>query len=228
MPERAFTVGLAKVATHPVREWWLDVQIENREIVPTFGGAIIAANHLSFIDSMLLMYGLGRHVSFLGKVEYMDSPITRAVFPAVGMIPVDRTGRGLGGTLRETRRRLEAGELVGIFPEGTRSRDGLLHAGHSGVAHLALATGCPIVPVGIVGTDAAMPINEHRLHRTPITIRVGPLIGPGSTGSRSPSMQARKDLTEQVMSSIAMLSGQEVADHSALQVGAGGLAESRS
>ena len=206
------TVGAARLATHPLREWWLDVEIENREFVPETGGAIIAANHLSFIDSMLLMYGLGRHVSFLGKVEYMDSPVTRSIFPAVGMIPVDRSGRGLGRTLKEARRRLEAGELVGIFPEGTRSRDGLLHPGHSGVAHLALATGCPIVPIGLRGTNHAMPVNEHRLHRTPISIRVGELIGPGAVVGQRASMRDRLDLTERVMTAIAELSGQQLAD----------------
>lgn len=76
----AFTVG--KSATHPLRNWWLDVTVQNPEAVPNTGGAIIAANHLSFIDSMLLMYGLGRPVSFLGKVEYLDSFATRHLFPA--------------------------------------------------------------------------------------------------------------------------------------------------
>lgn len=198
-----------RAATHPVREWWLDVEIENRSVVPQSGGAIIAANHLSFIDSMLLMYGLGRPVSFLGKVEYLDSVVTRTLFPAVGMIPVDRSGSGVASSLREARRRLENGELVGIFPEGTRSRDGRLHPGHSGVAHLMMATGCPAVPIGIVGTDKALPISERRLRRTPITIRVGPLIGSPPSAGR-PTMRDRLALTEDVMEAIAALSGQQV------------------
>lgn len=202
----------ARAATHPVREWWLDVEIENRDIVPDFGGAIIAANHLSFIDSMLLMYGLGRPVSFLGKVEYMDSFVTRTVFPAVGMIPVDRSGSGLSNTLREARRRLEAGELIGIFPEGTRSRDGQLHPGHSGVAHLSLLTGCPIVPVGIMGTDVANPIGENRLRRTPISVKVGALVAPRHETGRRPSMRDRLALTDEVMASIAALTGQTIVE----------------
>lgn len=198
---------LARSATRPIRNWWLDVEIENREIVPDFGGAIIAANHLSFIDSMLLMYGLDRPVSFLGKVEYMDSLVTRSLFPAVGMIPVDRAGKGLASSLREARRRLDAGELVGIFPEGTRSRDGRLHPGHSGVAHLLLQTGCPIVPVGITGTDVAQPVGSRALRRAPITIRIGPLIGPGRARGRV-TVRDRIALTDEVMASIAALSGQ--------------------
>ncbi len=85
------------LATKPVRERWLDVDVRNAENVPSFGGAIIAANHLSFIDSMMLMYGLDRPVSFVGKAEYLDSFVTRNVFPAIGMIPVDRSRSTLVG-----------------------------------------------------------------------------------------------------------------------------------
>ena len=195
------------LATQPVRERWLDVDIRNAENVPSFGGAIIAANHLSFIDSMLLMYGLDRPVSFVGKAEYLDSFVTRNVFPAIGMIPIDRSGRGLATTLRECRKRLDDGELVGIFPEGTRSRTGHLQEGHSGVAHLSLVSGAPIVPVGIVGTDEALPIGERRLRRSPITINIGRMIGPRPEVGR-PSMRDRLELTDEVMQSIASLSGQ--------------------
>lgn len=217
MERRSVTHAVAKTATVPVRDWWLDVTVENPEIVPDTGGAIIAANHLSFIDSMLLMYGLGRPVSFLGKVEYMDSFMTRHLFPAVGMIPVDRSGRGIGASLKEARKRLEAGELVGIFPEGTRSRDGLLHPGHSGVAHLLLQTGCPIVPVGLVGTDDALPIGSRRLQRDPITVKIGPLIGPPHLGGRRPTMRDRVALTDEVMASIAALSGQTRVDETRVE-----------
>lgn len=215
MRTNTLTFAAARTVTHPLREWWLDVDVQNREIVPETGGAIVAANHLSFIDSMLLMYGLGRPVSFLGKVEYMDSFFTSNLFPAVGMIPVDRSGSGLASSLREARRRLDAGELVGIFPEGTRSRDGRLHPGHSGVAHLLMLTGCPIVPVGISGTDSALPVGERRLRRTPISIRIGPLIGPRHAGQRRPSMRDRLALTDEVMASIAALTGQSVVERNA-------------
>lgn len=204
------TFHAARAATTPLRDWWLDVEVQNKAVVPDSGGAIIAANHLSFIDSMLLMYGLGRPISFLGKVEYMDSTMTRILFPAVGMIPIDRSGSGLASSLREARRRLDDGQLVGIFPEGTRSRDGRLHPGHSGVAHMAMLTGYPIVPVGIIGTDTALPVGKRRIKRTPITINVGPLIGPIPTSGR-PTMRERLALRDNVMASIAGLSGQEIA-----------------
>ncbi len=210
MMRSATTFEAVRAVTHPVRNWWLDVTVENPQNVPRFGGAIIAANHLSFIDSMLLMYSLDRPVSFLGKVEYMDSILTRTLFPAVGMIPIDRSGSGLATTMREVRSRLADGELVGIFPEGTRSRDGKLHPGHSGVAHLSLLTGTPVVPVGIIGTDRAMPVGQRQLRREPVTIRVGRIIGPRPEAGTRPSMRERLALTRDVMDSIASLSGQPI------------------
>lgn len=197
----------ARVITHPVRQWLLDVELCGQGNIPDAGGAIVAANHLSFIDSMLLMYGFGRPVSFLGKVEYMDSFVTRHLFPAVGMIPVDRSGGGLATTLREARSRIANGEIVGIFPEGTRSRNGVPGKAHSGVAHLALATGAPVIPVGIAGTDDALPVGSRVPHRAPISIMVGRPIRPqvSPDGSRS-SMRDRLALTERVMESITALS----------------------
>lgn len=201
--------GLVRIGTHPLRSRWMNIEWSGTENLPEFGGGIVAANHLSFVDSMLLMYGMERPVTFLGKVEYMDSLVTRHVFPAVGMIPVDRSGSGVRRSLQEARRRIEHGELVGIFPEGTRSRDGLLHEGHNGVAHLSLKTGAPIIPIGIAGTDEAMPIGSRLPGRSPVQIRVGAPIGPGAHRGRSASVRVREQLTAEVMDSIAALSGQE-------------------
>lgn len=203
---------VARIGTQPLRSWWMDIDIEGEENIPATGGGIIAANHLSFIDSMLLMYGLGRPVTFLGKSEYMDSMVTRHVFPAVGMIPVDRSGSGIRHSLQIARNRIEAGELIGIFPEGTRSRDGLLHDGHNGVAHLSLKTATPIVPVGIIGTDQAMPVGRRVPGRSRIQVRVGAPIQPERLKGRSATVRMREELTNQVMDSIAELSGQRRAD----------------
>ena len=123
------------------------------------GGAILCPNHVSFLDSAFLMMTVPRRISFVGKAEYMDSWKTKYLFPAMGMIPIDRSGGGssAGGAQRGSRRVLARGELFGIFPEGTRSRDGLLHKGHTGAARLALGTGCPIFPVGVIGTADIQP-----------------------------------------------------------------------
>ena len=129
------------------------------------------------------------------------------------MIPVDRTGRGVAWSLQVAQRLLEAGELVGIFPEGSRSRDGHLHRGHLGAAHLALRTGAPIIPVGIIGSAAAMPVGRRLpVHNGRIIIRVGSPIGLGPHLGRARNAATKQALTDEVMSEIALLSGQAVVD----------------
>ena len=195
-------------ATAPLHRGWLDVRREGLENVPDHGGVIFAANHLSFIDSVLLMYSCRRRATFLGKAEYLTMRATRRLFPAAGMIPVDRSGRGVGRSLGLAVDLLRAGEIVGIFPEGTRSRDGLLHEGHVGVAHLALKSGAPIVPIGIRGTDVAMPPDTIIPRRTPITIRFGAPIDLGRWTGLRPSGVVKREITDEVMDAIAALSGQ--------------------
>ena len=125
---------------------------------PVDGPAILCPNHISFLDSAFLMLTLPRNISFVGKAEYMDSWKTKYLFPALGMIPIDRSGGEKSApALDAAAGVLRRGELFGIFPEGTRSRDGPLHKGRTGAARLALDVGCPIFPVGIVGTDAIQP-----------------------------------------------------------------------
>ena len=108
----------------PLRKYWLDIGLEGVANVPETGGVVLAANHLSFLDSMLLMYSLPRQVSFLGKAEYLAAWRTRKLFTAAGMIPVDRSGRGAVKSLRWASKRLALGQIVGALPQGTRSRDG--------------------------------------------------------------------------------------------------------
>lgn len=202
-----------RLATAPLRRAWLDIDIVGKTNVPTDGPAIIASNHLSFIDSPLLMTELGRPVTFLGKAEYLRGRATRTVFPRVGMIPVDRSGRSVAWSLNVAQERLEAGELIGIFPEGSRSRSGHLHRGHLGAAHLALRTGAPIIPVGIIGSSAAMPVgNKLPVHKGRIIIRVGSPIGLGEYQGRPKNGAAKEHLTQAVMTEIAALSGQAVVE----------------
>ncbi|MEQ8843021.1 MAG: lysophospholipid acyltransferase family protein [Acidimicrobiales bacterium] len=195
-------------ATAPLHRGWLNVDRQGLANVPTHGGVIFAANHLSFIDSVLLMYSCRRQVTFLGKAEYLTMPATRRLFPAAGMIPVDRSGKSVGRSLGLAIDRLKAGEIVGIFPEGTRSRDGLLHEGHVGVAHLALKSGAPIVPVGIIGSDAAMPADSLLPRRSPITVRFGAPIDLGRWTGCRPTGAVKREITDEVMDTIAVLTGQ--------------------
>ena len=198
-----------RIGTWPLRHAWLDVTHEGRENVPTEGGVILAANHLAFIDSLLVMYALPRRVSFLGKSEYLDHPVARRIFPATGMMPLDRTGRLARITLDEATRRLEQGEIVGVHPEGTRSRDGLLGDGHRGVAQLALRADVPVVPVGLIGTGEVQPVGQGvPTFRGKITVKFGAPIGLGRWATARRSATSRRELTDEIMDSIAALSGQ--------------------
>ena len=133
-------------------------EIEGLEHVPEDGGAIVAPNHLSVFDHFAVAAALPRRITYVGKAEYMDSWKTRYIFPALGMIPIDRGGGSAAErALDKAAQLLDSGELFGIYPEGTRSRDGRLHKGHTGAARLALRTGCPILPVGLQGPSRCSP-----------------------------------------------------------------------
>ena len=154
------------------------VHVEGGERLPRRGPAILAANHVSFFDSVVVIMSLRRTVSFVGKVEYLDSWKTRRLLPALGMIPVDRSdGRRAMTALKTASEVLRAGYLFAIYPEGTRSPDGDLHAGHTGAAYLSMATGVPIVPTGIVGTDRVQPTGRESRGRSGLS--------PSGSGHRS-------------------------------------------
>ena len=156
---------------------------------------------------------LRRTLSFVGKVEYLDSWKTRRLLPALGMIPVDRSdGRRAMAALKIASEVLRGGNMFAIYPEGTRSQDGDLHAGHTGAAYLSMATGVPIVPTGIVGTDRIQPPGT-RVPRPfrPVTVRFGAPIDPAAyVGSRR---HRRRLITNDLMAAIQALSGQNQAGH---------------
>ena len=189
-------------------------EVSGIENVPIEGPAIISPNHRSFFDSPLVMTMSPRPVIFLGKAEYMDSRKTKYLFPAIGMVPIKRDARKASMAALETAAELlRAGELVGIYPEGTRTRDGYLHRGHSGVAHLAAMTGAPIIPVGITGTDRVQPIGVSvpRPFRGPVRVRFGEPIQPANYrygGSR----KRRQQMLDDVMAAIAALTDQQRSD----------------
>jgi len=201
---------LGRALSTPLRKAWLNVNHVGLKNVPTHGPVVLAANHLAFIDSLLVMYSLDRPVSFLGKAEYLDHPIARRLFPMTGMLPLDRTGRRSRITLDRANEILVDGGVIGVHPEGTRSRDGLLNPGHRGVAQMALRAGATVVPVALVGTDVAQPVGQVVPNfRSPIEIRYGAPIGLGRWSQNRRSSVARAELTDEIMDSIAALSGQE-------------------
>ncbi|WP_420450425.1 lysophospholipid acyltransferase family protein [Ilumatobacter sp.] len=198
------------IARPAVRRLW-DVEAVGFDRLPVDGPAILCPNHISFLDSVLLLAELPRPVSFVGKAEYMDSALTRRLFPALGMIPIER-GNGAKSlvALDAARTVLERGELFTIFPEGTRSRDGLLHKGRTGAARLALQTGIPVYPVGITGTDAIQPPGARLPRPGPACrIEVGDPIDPARYSDRPSTHVACRSMIDEVMFEIGRLSGRD-------------------
>jgi 1-acyl-sn-glycerol-3-phosphate acyltransferase len=198
----------------PIHRVLWNVEAEGLHRLPPSGGAILCPNHISFLDSAFLMLAVPRRISFVGKAEYMDSWKTKYVFPAMGMIPIDRSGgRSSETALEAAASALARGHLFGIFPEGTRSRDGHLHKGHTGAARLALNTGCPIFPVGVIGTadiqppDAKMP----KLFK-PAQIRIGQPIDLSRYKGRAGDHLVHRELTDELMYEIRELTGQHYID----------------
>jgi 1-acyl-sn-glycerol-3-phosphate acyltransferase len=194
------------------RLWRIDV--EGLDNVPAEGGAIICPNHTSVIDSFFLPAVLPRRITFVGKAEYMDSWKTKHLFPALGMIPIDRGGGSAAERALDTAARvILRGELFGIYPEGTRARDGKLHKGHTGPARLALRTGAPIVPVGITGTrDVQPPDARMPKLRLPVTLRFGAPISVERYADRADDRLVLRQIIDEVMYEIRNLSGQEYVD----------------
>ena len=184
---------------------------EGFENLPDYGPAILCPNHISFLDSVFTMVHAGRQISFVGKAEYMDSWKTKHLFPALGMIPIDRSGGSKSeGALMAAETVLRRGELFGIFPEGTRSRDGMLYKGHTGAARLAMKVGCPILPVGIIGTREIQP-PDTVMPRFGLecTLKIGAPIDVSRYRDRADDHMVLREITDELMFEIQALTGQE-------------------
>lgn len=187
-----------------------NLEIDGAEHVPESGPAILCPNHLSFCDSLFLPAALPRRTWAIGKGEYLDDWKTKHIFPAMGMIPVDRSG-GMAAkrALDAAAGVLEAGKLFMIYPEGTRSRDQKLHKGRTGAARLAQRTGAPIIPVGIVGTLDVQPVGSVSLRPfKDVSVTFAKPIHAGDFGDPNDPRLARK-MTDAVMFEIAQITGQE-------------------
>ena len=193
-------------------------RVEGLENLPSTGPVIVASNHLSFADSMVIPMVVSRKVVFLAKEDYFTGTgvrgaLVRGWFEGIGMVPVDRDDtRSALASLDIALEVLGRGEAFGIYPEGARSRDGRLYRGRTGVAHLALTSGAPVVPVGLVGTDRLQPVGARLPRLVRVTVRFGaPLSFAGRLDGVSPG-RARRAVTDEVMAAIHRLSGQELAD----------------
>ena len=178
---------------------------------------LLASNHLSFFDSVVIPVIAPRKVVFLAKDDYFNGTglkgrAQRAWFEGLGMVPVDRDDtRAALDSLDIALEVLGRGEAFGLYPEGTRSRDGRLYRGKVGVAQLALQSGAPIVPVGLIGTDKLQPVGSRMPKLAKVTIRFGePIRVTGEYDGVAPG-RARREITDRVMTAIQALSGQEEA-----------------
>ena len=188
-------------------------RVEGLAHIPTSGPVLVASNHVSFFDSVVLPLVIPRRVVFLAKAEYFEGTgvrgtLVRAWFEAIGAVPVRRGNHAEAMASLELALDVLRRDLgFGIYPEGTRSRDGRLHRGRTGVAWLALAADAPVVPAGLVGTADVQPVGASRPRIARITVRfAAPLLPSAYAGL--PAAVARRRLTDDVMDAIAALTGQ--------------------
>jgi len=209
---------LKRVLFGPILKVLFRPWVRGIENVPDEGGAIFASNHLAVVDSFFLPLELNREIVFIGKADYftgsgLKGRLIAGFMRGVGTIPVDRSGgRASEAALHTGLRRLQEGKLFGIYPEGTRSPDGRLYRGKTGVARLALESGAPVIPVAMIDTDKAQPTGT----KIPKLIRVGVKIGTPLDFSRYEGMEGDRfvlrSITDEIMYALMELSGQEYVD----------------
>ncbi len=199
-------------------------RIEGLEHVPSSGAAIVAGNHLSFSDHFLMPAVLKRRITFLAKAEYFTGPglkgrLTAFFFHSAGQIPVDRSGKEAGqAAIREGLGVLSKGELLGIYPEGTRSHDGRLYKGKVGVAVMALKAGVPVVPCAMIGTFEAQPPGRKIPRVRPVVIRFGEPLEFSRFAGMENEKAVLRAVTDEIMYAILSLSEQEYVDQYAADV----------
>jgi 1-acyl-sn-glycerol-3-phosphate acyltransferase len=208
---RRVTYWVLKVVLTPILHLVYRVECAGRRNVPRRGPVILASNHQSFIDSIFIPLCVHRRVTYLAKAEYFDNRRTAWFFRALGQIPIRRTGGSASQrALASAAEVLDAGGVLGIYPEGTRSPDGRLYRGHTGVARIALTCGVPVVPVAVTGTAAVQPIGSLRpaLFKR-VGVRFGPPLRWPELAARSGDAATLRRVTDEIMAAIAALSGQE-------------------
>ncbi|WP_027342152.1 lysophospholipid acyltransferase family protein [Hamadaea tsunoensis] len=205
---RAFAVPLFRMVYRP--------RVEGREHVPRTGAVILAANHISALDSFVIPLVSPRPVAFMAKAEYFVRPgakgwVTRTFLEGTDAIPISRTEiHTAQDSLDAARTVLTEGRAFGIHPEGSRSRDGRIHRGRTGVAWLALETGATVIPVGVIGTDRLQPVGSKLPRLGRVTVRFGEPLRFTPPDGVNPN-KARRAVTDEIMAAIQGLSGQETA-----------------
>jgi 1-acyl-sn-glycerol-3-phosphate acyltransferase len=206
------------IAIGPVLRLIFRPVVEGADHVPEQGPAILASNHLSYADWLFMPLTLPRRVTFVAKAEYFNTPglkgwIQRKFFAGAGQVPIDRSGATAAeGALSSARRILDEGGLFGIYPEGTRSHDGRLYRGRTGVARLALEAGVPVVPVAVLNTDLVAPPGKTFGSLIRPVVRFGPALDFSRYEGMENDRYILRSVTDEIMYEIMRLSGQEYVD----------------
>lgn len=206
MGERAYKIGHA-ILGPILRNTWR-VETTGKDNVPDEGAAILASNHLSYLDHFIMPAVVDRPIYFIGKAEHFEVPVQGWLFEQWGVIPIER-GAGDEEALAEAERVLREGDLFGIYPEGTRSLDGRLHKGHTGVARLALKTGAPVVPIGMKGTYEALPKGQLAPRFPEVEVAFGEALTFEEREGMHEDYDQAREVTDEIMEAIQELSGQE-------------------
>ena len=208
-----YSIGKVTVGKAMILGW--RPHVEGLEQIPATGGAIFAGNHVSVADELFLGAVVPRHLAFWAKAEYfsgkgISGKFTKALMHGLGAIKVERAGGRAALTAFDAAiPALKSGDMVAVYPEGTRSPDGRLYRGRTGVARLAVAAGVPIIPVGVIGTEKVQPIGQpypKLVGWGKVTIKIGK---PIETAGRSDDRTSLRALTDEVMAEIQKLTGQE-------------------
>ncbi|MGI8524286.1 MAG: lysophospholipid acyltransferase family protein [Nocardioides sp.] len=206
------------IALGPVLRAVFRPVVSGAENVPTEGPAILASNHLSYADWLFMPLTMSRRITFVAKAEYFNSPgikgwFQRKFFSSAGQVPIDRSGATAAeGALSSASRILEEGELFGIYPEGTRSYDGRLYRGKTGVARLALLSKVPVIPVAVLGTDVVAPPGKKFGTFTRPGVRFGRPLDFSRYEGMENDRYILRAITDEIMYEIMQLSGQEYVD----------------
>ncbi|MGH3907284.1 MAG: lysophospholipid acyltransferase family protein [Pseudonocardiaceae bacterium] len=198
---------LARLALRP--------SVYGAQFVPSSGPVILASNHRSFADSVVIPLVLPRRVTFLAKAEYFEGTglsgwLSRRFFLAMGHVPVQRgQGRAAWGAVRVAQGVLARGGALAIYPEGTRSLDGRLYRGRLGVARLTLLTGAPVVPVALAGTERVQPVGSRIPRPHPVTVRFGAPLEFSRYAGKERQVPVLRTITDEIVNAIRILSGQE-------------------
>ncbi len=209
---------ISKYLLTPLVRFLYRIRVDGLEHVPESGAAILASNHLAVADSFFLPLMVPRRITFLAKREYFTQPgltgwLKKIFFTAMGQVPVDRSGGSAAQAAMSTAvRLLRAQQLLGIYPEGTRSPDGKLYKGKTGVARMALEAGVPVIPVAMIGTDKVNPIGSRMWRPYRVQVKIGEPLDFSRYAGMAGDRFIERSMTDEIMYSLMELSGQTYVD----------------